>query len=104
MIYKHALFLVARRTFEKMSGSNSRYLDLWMGKQWAISVQVWLMELVSPVTLHHFIVLLRTAFSSWHKWMHLSGKVIEAIFADRSIQFGLKVWKLNCLLNSLLAT
>lgn len=104
MIYKHDLFLVARRTFQKMSDSNSGYLDLWMSKQWAISVQVWLMELVNPVILHHFIVLLRTAFSSWSKWMRLLEKVIEAIFADCSIKFSLKVWKLNWLLNSLLAT
>lgn len=75
-----------------MSDSNSRYLDLWMGKQWAISVQVWLMEFINPVTLHHFIVLLKIEFSSWHKLMLLSGKVIEALYANHSsIQFeGLK--------------
>lgn len=103
--YKHHLFLVDRKTFQKMSDSNSRYLDLWMGKQWAISVQVWLMEFVDPVTFYHVIVLLNIEFSSWHKLMLLSGKEIKAISANHiSIQFGLKVWKLNCLVNISLAT
>ena len=91
MIYKQDFFLVARMTPQKMSDSNSRYSDLWMGKQQAASVHVWLKDFISPVTLHHSIVLLRTPFSCWHKLVHLSTKVIEAIFADHNVEFGLKV-------------
>lgn len=72
----HNVFLLARRAYQKMSDiskifkTHLRYVDLCMVEQWVISG----MELASPITRHHFIVLLRTAFSSWHKCMPLQGK------------------------------
>lgn len=68
----HNVFLLARRTYQKMSDTSKtfkifktylRYLDLCIVEQWLISVQVWLMELASCITLHHLIVFLRTALA-----------------------------------------